>query len=105
MEQITNFGRTTLTSGIDDDDTSIAVGDGSVFPSSGNFRLNCEDELMLCTARSGSTLTVTRGIEGTTPASHSLGRVITQVITAGSITALLDERTVAQKLWIYQNFK
>lgn len=104
-EQLSNFGRTNTTTAINDSVTSITVADGSVFPSVGNFRLNCEDELMLCTARSTNTLTVTRGIEGTTAASHGAVTPITQVVTAGSIEQLIDDRTAAQLIWAYNNFK
>lgn len=104
-EQLSNFGRTTITGAINDTTTSVTVSDGSVFPSEGNFRLNCEDELMLCTARATNVLTVQRGIEGTTAASHSAVTPITQVVTAAAIVALLDERTATQKLWAYNNLK
>lgn len=104
-EQLTNFGRTTITGAINASVTSVTVSDGSVFPATGDFRLNCEDELMLCTARATNVLTVTRGIEGTTAASHGAVAPITQVATAGSIVKLIDERTVAQKLWAYNNLK
>ena len=105
VEQLTNFGRTTITGAINDTTTSVTVADGSVFPATGDFRLNCEDELMLCTARSGNDLTVVRGIESTTAASHSAVKPITQVVTAGAVVQLIDDRTSTQKLWAYQNFK
>lgn len=105
MEQLSNFGRTFITGAIDDSQTSVTVADGSVFPDTGDFRLNCEDELMLCTARATNILTVTRGIEGTTAASHGAVTPITQVVTAGAVTQLIDDRTSTQKLWAYQNFK
>jgi hypothetical protein len=65
--------------------TSISVAAGSFFPSSGNFRLNVETETMLCTARSGNTLTVVRGIEGSTAATHGIGQYVTQILTAGAL--------------------
>lgn len=104
-EQLTNFGRTTITAGLTDSATSVSVTDGSVFPSEGNFRLNIEDELMLCTARTGNTLTVTRGIESTTAVAHNASKYVTQVATAGSVVELIDERTVAVKLFMYNSFK
>lgn len=104
-EQLANFGRTLITDAINDSVTTITVSDGSVFPANGDFRLNCEDELMLCTSRSGNDLTVTRGIESTIAASHGTVTPITLVATAGSFVKLIDERTVAQKLWAYENLK
>lgn len=104
-EQLTNFGRTQLDGGINASVTTVSVVAGSVFPTDGDFRLNCEDELMLCTSRSGDDLTVTRGIEGTGAASHGSGAYITQVVTAGSVTALIDERSVGSLLYLFHNFK
>lgn len=104
-EQVSNFGRTRTNGSVTIGATSITVIDGSVFPSVGDFRLNCEDELMLCTARSTNVLTVTRGIEGTTAAAHGSGVFVTQVNTAAGFQRMLDERTVATKLYIYEKFK
>jgi hypothetical protein len=104
-EQLTNFGRTTLNGNINDSTTSVVVTDGSVFPATGNFRLNVEDELMLCTSRSTNTLTVTRGIEGTSAAAHSTGVYVTQVATAGAVQQLIDDRMAPALLYAYQNFK
>lgn len=63
-------------------DTTITVATGSKFPSEGDFRLKCQSELLICTARSGNVLTVTRGAEGTTAAAHGAGEVVTHVLTA-----------------------
>ena len=104
-ELLTNFGRTTLASGCTDVATSISLLDGSSFPATGNFRVNCEDEIMLVTARATNTLTVQRGMEGTTAAAHSTGVHISQVATAGAVVELIDERTVPSKLFAYQNFR
>lgn len=89
LEQFKNAAKSTLASGIDGSQTTITVADGSVFPSSGQFRLIIENEILLCTARSSNTLTVTRGVEGTSGASHSSGLNVTHIITAGA----LDQRT------------
>lgn len=45
-------------------------------------------EVMRCVNRSGTTWTVTRGSEGTTPVSHQAGFTIVQVTSAGDLTAL-----------------
>jgi hypothetical protein len=83
-EQFVNNASSTLASGINNSVTSLAVASGTPFPSTGNFRLICEGEVMLCTARSGTTLTVVRGYEGTTAASHSSGVTISHILTADS---------------------
>lgn len=90
-EQYANNAKTTLNGSINNSTTSITVTDGSVFPSSGDYRLKVDDELMLCTARSGNTLTVTRGIESATAASHSDGAQISLVLTTQSFLNLLGE--------------
>jgi hypothetical protein len=84
-EQLKNNAFTTLNGGINNSTTSITVTDGSVFPSTGNFRVTVSQEIMLCTARSGNTLTVVRGYEGTGAASHSDLDFITTNLTAGSV--------------------
>jgi hypothetical protein len=89
MEQLINGqAETTLSSSINNSVTSIAVTDGSVFPSSGNFRIRCDSELMLCTARSSNTLTVTRGIESTAANSHNNAAPIYFVLTAGALSQI-----------------
>lgn len=90
-EQYANNAKTTLNGAINNSTTSITVTDGSVFPSSGDYRLKVDDELMICTARSGNTLTVTRGAESTTASSHSDLAQISLVLTTQSFLNLLGE--------------
>jgi hypothetical protein len=93
MENYTNRASSTLTASINDSVGSLAVDDASLFPSSGNFRVIVDDELMIVTAVSGSTFTVTRGAEGSTAASHDSGVVVGHIITAGSIQAIRADQT------------
>lgn len=44
-----------------------------------------DDELCLVIGVSGTTFTVIRGVEGTTPATHSAGAGVTQVVTSESL--------------------
>lgn len=90
-EQLQNFGSTTVNESLTDSDTTVTVSDGSVFPATGNYRVNCEDEIMLVTARSGNDLTVTRGAESTTAAAHSSGTTIKLVLTAGGLLQAIEE--------------
>jgi len=90
-EQVANFGHTTLAEALDDTELGVDVTDGSVFPSSGDFRVQVEAELMLVTSRATNTLTVTRGIEGTTAASHSSGLPIDARLTAAGLLQVLRE--------------
>lgn len=91
MEQLKNNAATALDGSINNSVTSITVDDGSVFPSTGNFRLLCGSEIMLCTARSSNTLTVTRGHESSTAASHNDNDQIELVYTSGSFDQLIAE--------------
>src|SRR5688572_4967096 len=91
MELFTNNGTTTLNGAINNSVTTITVTLGSVFPNTGNFRVIVDSEIMLCTARSGNDLTVTRGSEGSTAASHSNGATISLIITNGSIRQLMSD--------------
>lgn len=81
-ETASNRGQTTLNGSINNSVTSITVTDGSVFPSSGNFRILIESELLVVTARSSNTLTVVRAQEGTSAASHADLLPVTHILTA-----------------------
>lgn len=94
MEQYKNDAQSPLNGAINNSQTSIVVDDGSEFPSSGDFRLKIEDELLLCTARSTNTLTVTRGIEGSTAASHGDDISVKHILTAASFLKLIEESNV-----------
>lgn len=88
VEQYANTAQDTLNGGIDNSVLSLVLNDASEFPSTGNFRIRIDDEILLCTARSSNTLTVVRAQEGTLAASHSNGATVTLVLTAGAIPEL-----------------
>lgn len=74
----------TITSGA----TSLVLnsGQGAAFPSSGNFRILIESEIILVGARSGDTLSsLTRGQEGTAAAGHNAGVSVTHILTASAL--------------------
>ena len=76
---------------------ALAAGDGAKFPAS-NFHITIDDEILLCTLRSGDILTVARPREGTVAAPHATGSVVSLNVTAGIITELqsnLDEHAAA----------
>jgi hypothetical protein len=75
------FGVTTLNGAINASVTSITVDDGSVFPADGDFRVKCQNEVMLVTDRATNVLTVVRGVDDSTGASHGNG---TQIAAVGS---------------------
>lgn len=84
-ERLANNAQTTLNGAITNSATSLTVTSASAFPTSGNFRILIDSEILLVTAVSGTTFTVTRGVEGTTGASHSHLATITHVLTAGAL--------------------
>ena len=97
-----NFANTTLAqtppaTGIGPSDTSftVASGGGNAFPIVSTttpytpdfFIVAIDEELVLCSGRTGDTFTVAqRGYEGTTAISHTNGAPVTLSITAGEIT-------------------
>jgi hypothetical protein len=67
---------TTLTSTINATQTSVTVASASGFPSS-QFKIRVDDELMTVTGGYGTTTwTVTRGVSGTTAASHASSQTV-----------------------------
>jgi hypothetical protein len=91
VEQTANNPSTTITTGggINSSATTFAVADATHFPSSGNFRILVEGELMIVTGVSGSTFTVTRGAESTTTASHAQGVAVYGILTKGALDAIV----------------
>lgn len=91
MELFKNFAADTLNAGINNSVTSLVVNDASLFPATGNFRIKIDSELLLVTAVSTNTFTVTRAIEGSSAASHSGGAAVTLVLTAsGLVQGIVD---------------
>lgn len=91
-EQYVNDVTTTLNGAIDASITLIVVTSATGFPSTGNFRIRIDSEIMLVTARTGTSLTVTRASESTTGATHSNGTTVSIVHTAGAIDAIRTDQ-------------
>jgi hypothetical protein len=91
MQQFLNvFSPTTLAAAITSTTaTSITITDATKVPSNPFFRIKIDSELMYCTAISGTTLTVVRGYESTTAATHLNGVTVTPELTAGTIRDLM----------------
>lgn len=88
-ELLSNNAQTTLSAAITSTSaTTLSVTSATAFPSGGNFRIIVDSEIMLVTGVSGTTFTVTRGIEGTTAATHSNGATLTHVLTGGAMDVL-----------------
>ena len=98
--KLKNRAFSTLASGVSDVATSwtVASGDGAKFPSTGDFHITCESEIVKCTSRSTDVLTVVRAQEGTAAASHASSKVVGLRITAAIIdqieTDFLDHKAV-----------
>ena len=90
-EQHQNLSSTTLNGSHNNSTTSIAVTDGSQFPSSGDYRVMVDDEIMVVTARSTNTLTVVRGQDGTSAASHSDLATIALIYSSQSLGRIFQD--------------
>ena len=88
MEQLANNAQSSLNGAITSGATSLVVNSAANFPTSGNFRITIDSEILLVTAVSGTTFTVTRGVEGTTAAGHSNGATVTHILTAASLVKI-----------------
>lgn len=82
---------TTLNSTISASATAIAVGDGTLFPSEGDFRVLIDSEVLLITARSGNVLTAIRGQDNTTAASHNGGTAVNAILTQEGLDAYFNQ--------------
>jgi len=93
--KVKNRAISTLASGVSDVATewTLATGEGALFPSSGDFHVTCENEIVKCTSRTGDVLTVVREQEGTTKAAHDADKAVKLRITAGVIENIEDEIT------------
>lgn len=67
---------------------NVAAGEGANFPATFDYHLKVGEEILKVTGRSTDALTVVRGAESTTPASHSDGDTIAMVITAQHLSDL-----------------
>lgn len=74
MRMLVPEGGSTLDGAIDAGATAVEVASAAPFPGVGSFRVRIGDELLEVTSGAGTTSwTVTRGVDGTTAASHADG--------------------------------
>lgn len=90
-EKYVNNAQTTLNGSINNSTTTVVVTSAASFSASGNFRIIVDSEIMLVTSVSSNTFTVTRGVEGTSGASHSSGASCTHVLTAASLLKIISD--------------
>ena len=102
-EQFVNSAVTRLNGAIDADDTTLVVYNASAFPTTGDFRIRIDAEIMKVTGVSGNTFTVQRAVEevgGVAVARpHAHKSLVAFRLTAGSLVAtagvpILVSRTV-----------
>ena len=103
-EQFANNATTTLNGSITNVQTSLVVSSATTFPTSPQFRIIIDSEIMLVTGVSGTTFTVTRGIENTTAAAHNSGATVSMILTAGALdqlrSDLLPIETIGHRLTV-----
>jgi len=107
--KFSNFAETTLASGISATDTSLTVASttGPLFPSTGDFYVvitRISDglrEIVLCTARSGDVLTVTRAQETTTGLIFVTGDYVELRVTAAVLATYVG--TATSSTWTGNN--
>ncbi len=91
-----NFAETTLAENVSDSDTSFDVASAAVFALAGGQAIvRIDDELLLVKSAASNTLTVERGHEGTTPASHTSGATVGAVVTKEMLRRFTAERQAA----------
>ncbi len=93
QEQYANHGGTTLSAAMDATQTSLPITSATGLPGRPQYRVRVDDEIMLVTGGAGTTTqTVTRGVEGTTAATHNNGVAVNHVLTQESLQQLLAPR-------------
>lgn len=86
IEQFANNATTTLNGSINNSVTSITVSGNSAFPSSAQYRILIDNEILLVTAGTGTnSWTVSRGSEGTVATAHADGAYVKHILTKGAI--------------------
>ena len=89
MRILARSEHTTLNGSINNSVTSITVASAAALPLEGEYRILIESELMAVTGGQGTTsLTVTRGVDGTSGASHADAKSVHRmdVIDVESVT-------------------
>jgi hypothetical protein len=92
VEQFANNATTKLDGGINDSTTTIVVVEFSTFPTSAQFRIKIDNEIMLVTGGAGTdTWTVERGAEDTVARVHADGAFVKHILTSGSLNQFMQD--------------
>ena len=89
-ERIVNHNATTLNGAINDTVTSVTVTDAGSYPLLGDFRILVGSEVMHVISRASHTLTVVRGVDGTSAASHSDLDTVDVILTKAGLDSYFD---------------
>ena len=97
-ENIGNLVVTALNGAIDDNDLTAVVDSSAGMPDAA-FRLVIQDgaddtanrEIVRVTNVAANTLTIERGMEGTTPVAHADNSFVAHVLTAGALASMFDD--------------
>lgn len=85
LEQYANNISGTLASAMTSSTLFMSLSSATGFPTSGNFRVAIDSELIEVTNIAGVTCNVLRGTEGTTAATHAMGATVYVVLTAAGL--------------------
>jgi hypothetical protein len=95
----------TLVGAITSGASSLTVASAAEFSTAGFFRIRIDDELIGVATVSGAVFSsLTRGLEGTTAASHAANAPVTQVLTAAGLLALIAQNAGGggSNVFVYQ---
>ena len=111
VELFSNNAIATIVNPIGPTDTTVQINNSTFFPSpvpgSSFFAMTLTDaatktlfEIVYCTNRVGSMLTIQRGQEGTQPLNWSAGDIVYASVTAGSLANFVQGGVIAQGTFI-----
>lgn len=87
--------RTTTTADPGSGGVTLAITSAAKFPSTNNYKIRVEDEIMLVTGGAGTTSwTVTRGYDNTTAVAHTIGVTVAQIVAVQRVSPI-DERMIS----------
>lgn len=91
-EQLINNVVTTLAANVGIGATTMVVASATGLPTSGNYRAVIAGEIILVTSRSGTTLTIQKGQEGTADVAHTSGDSVAFDLTAAGLIAAIGDQ-------------
>lgn len=91
MERLYNLQTGVLASSTSASAVNLLLTPDSALPAVGTYRIIVESEIMVVSGRSGDTLTVQRGAEGTVATTHAADTVCYVIASAGGLTAVREQ--------------